>query len=165
MNSVETKGAELVGDYRPLPGWRVHGSLSYIDSQYKDDYFSFDSSGNLTVPVLVDGNQLPDQAEIIASASVSWEGENYSAALDGQFMDDRFADTRNTLLVQDYTVFNASVAYKGSPGTRFERHALPAGGLQPARQALHLVHQPEHQQRHPQAGLSARGLLRRLLRL
>lgn len=120
VNSVETKGVELVGDYRPIPGWRLYGSVSYIDSQYKDDYFSFDSNGNLTVLNQVDGNQLPDQAEIIASASVTWTGENFSAALDGQFMDDRYADTRNTLLVQDYTVFNASVSYKGSPGGRFE---------------------------------------------
>jgi iron complex outermembrane receptor protein len=120
VNNVETQGAEIVGDYRFLPGWRAHASVSYIDSKYKDDYFSFNSAGVQNVLVPVNGNKLPDQAEVIASASLNWEGNNFSAAVDGQFMGDRYADTRNTIKVQDYTVFNVSTAYKGSPDTKLD---------------------------------------------
>jgi iron complex outermembrane receptor protein len=121
VNSVETKGAEIVADWRPIPGWRFHTSVSYIDAQYKDDYYSFDSNGDQTVLVPVAGNKIPDQPEIIATASVNWQGQAFSASLDGQFMDDRYVDTRNTLTVQDYTVLNATVAYDGQEGTPFER--------------------------------------------
>lgn len=119
-NGVETSGAELMTEYRPAPGWRIQSSLSYVDSKFVENYFEFDGNGELTVLREVDGNTLPDQPEIIASASVSWTGENWAWALDGQYMDERFTNGANTSLVEDYSLLNASVTYTGPVGTRFE---------------------------------------------
>lgn len=123
-NGVETQGAELMGEYRPAPGWRLFTSLSYVDSRFVDDYYEFDSSGNLTVLREVDGNTLPDQPELIASASVNWSGMNWSWSVDAQYMDERFTNGANTSTVADYSLLNASVSYKGLPGDRFENARL-----------------------------------------
>lgn len=119
-NGVETRGAEVMGEYRPAPGWRLYTSLSYVDAKFVDDYYEFDSSGNLTVLRDVDGNTLPDQPEFIASASVNWTGMNWSWAIDGQYMDERFTNGANTSAVADYALLNASLSYKGLPGDNFD---------------------------------------------
>jgi len=116
-NGVETRGAELMGEYRPAPGWRLFSSLSYVDARFVDDYYEFDSNGELTVLRRVDGNTLPDQPELIGSASVNWTGANWSWSLDGQYMDERFTNGANTSSVKDYALMNASVSYQGLPGS------------------------------------------------
>lgn len=119
-NGVVTQGAELMGEYRPAPGWRLFTSVSYVDSKFSDDYYEFDSNGQLTVLRAVDGNNVPDQPELIASSSVNWTGLNWSASLDGQYMSKRWTNGANSSSVDPYTLINASIAYRGGPGERFE---------------------------------------------
>lgn len=128
VNSVETSGAEISSEWRPLPGIKFSTNLSYIESTYKGDYFAFDSAGNQTVLVPVDGNVLPDQPELVATVAGSWTGDNVTMGLDAMYMDSRMADTRNTFQVPDYYVLNGSVSYKGDPGTRFENTRFQLAG-------------------------------------
>ncbi|MFT3904773.1 MAG: TonB-dependent receptor [Steroidobacteraceae bacterium] len=120
VNNVSTKGMEASGEWHPIDHWKFTSSVSYIDAKYQDNYYAFDSSGAQTVLVAVDGNQLPDQAKWVGSMAASYSGTNISASLDGQYMGERYGDSKNTIVVPSYTIFNGSVGYKGSSGTRLE---------------------------------------------
>lgn len=128
VNNVETTGAEISTEWRPMPGLRFSSNVSYIDAKYKGDYYSFDSAGNQTILVPVDGNVLPDQPEMVATLSGTWEGDNITTSLDAQYMSTRQADTRNTITVPSYSVLNGSIGYRGDPGTRFENTRFQVSG-------------------------------------
>lgn len=122
VNGVNTYGMEFSGDWRPLPAWKFASSLSLSQSKYADDYYSFDSTtGEQNILVEVDGNYLPDQPKVQGKLTSYYQQGHWSANLGVEYMGARYGDTKNTIRVHPYSLWNGGVAYSGLPGEKLER--------------------------------------------
>lgn len=108
VGDVRTYGAEVSGLWRPAPGWKLGGSVSFNRSKFQDNYLN--SAGEL---VEVDGNDVPDQPRVAVSLNGGWEGQHFFANLDGKYTGTRYGDTQNNEEADSTFIANGSVGYRG----------------------------------------------------
>jgi iron complex outermembrane receptor protein len=146
VGGIDSQGAEASFDWRtPIKGFRLSGSFALQESTFTDNvpvsYSAFhddpsDPRSKFFVPVInADGSKTisleqdkgKDQGNtpfLTVNFDANYKWSQFDFGFGGQFYDKVFVNTLNTEELPSYTVYNASVTYRGRKGTRLEPFAL-----------------------------------------
>lgn len=100
VGSVESKGVELSGVWKPSRFYYFNANVTYNVAEFKDNYST----------LAIAGNRLPDNAEWLVQAGVTVEPFRWLVAnLSARYLSDRFTNFTNTQSTDGYTLLNAYV--------------------------------------------------------
>lgn len=123
VGDVETKGAELSGEWKPSREWKFSTSLSYNKSIFANDYYTFPDASSLerTLLVEVKDNEVPGQPKLTASFVGGYQGEHFFANIDAKYTGRRHNSIMNVPAHETggTTVFNGSVGWAGGNSGKF----------------------------------------------
>lgn len=113
VGKVTMKGAELELGQKINPNFSVYGSLTYTQSQMKDDI-----KVNATLTEATAGKQMPDTPKVMAALALSYKQGPLFGLLTAKHTGKAFSTLVNDQSMDAYTVWNLSTGYK-LPGTAF----------------------------------------------
>lgn len=108
-------GAQLAGNWSPLAGLTVFGSLSLDHNEFVDD-LPLLRGGVLAVA----GTQVPDVPLWSGNLGATWQRGAFSVSPVVRYMDSRYGDTAHTQQVGGYTTVDLTLRYQ---------HRIPRGTL------------------------------------
>jgi iron complex outermembrane recepter protein len=100
VGSVESKGIELSGVWKPSRLFYFNANVTYNVAEFKDNYSTLS----------IAGNRLPDNAEWLVQAGVTVEPLPWLVAnLSARYLSDRYTNFTNTQETKGYTLLNGYV--------------------------------------------------------
>jgi iron complex outermembrane receptor protein len=112
VGKVQTNGAEAGVSWTLDRSWNWLNSISYNDSQYKDD---FTSNGSV---VAVSGKQVVDSPKVMFKSELAFDNHVYFARIGANYIDKRYYTYLNDNSVDAYTLFNLSAGYRNIGGIK-----------------------------------------------
>ena len=113
VGNVNVKGLELEAGQKLNKNFSLYGSLSYTESQMKQD---LKVSGTLTEPTA--GKTMPDTPKWMSAVALSYKEGPWFGHLTAKYTGKSFATLVNDQQVKGYTVLNLAAGYK-FPSTGF----------------------------------------------
>ena len=106
------EGLELTAAWAPMPNLSFHGNAAFYHNRFGDFVAQKDS----TTTIDLTGNRLPAVPDRIYNVGGSYEPvDNVGFTLRFKYVDDRFADEDNILLLDGYPLFDASAYWSPGP--------------------------------------------------
>jgi iron complex outermembrane receptor protein len=109
------KGLELQLGTKPIKGWSVFGSATYIRSTILNN---LPTSASTTLPT--SGAAFPDTPLWMYGASLQYTSGPFVASLDGKYTGKRYTTLVNDEYLDAYTVWNFNTGYRFESGTFFK---------------------------------------------
>ena len=113
VGKVTMKGAEVEMGQKINPKFSVYGSLTFTQSQMKDDI-----KVNATLTEATAGKQMPDTPKVMAALALSYKEGPWFGLLTAKHTGKAFSTLVNDQSMDAYTVWNLSTGYK-LPSTAF----------------------------------------------
>jgi len=118
VGNVDLKGFELEAGHRLNRNFSLYGSLTYTDSQMKQN---LQLAAPPAAAEMTAGKQLPDTPKLMAAAAVGYRDGPWFGTLTAKHTGRAYATLVNDESMSAYTVFNLMVGYK-LPGNSFFRN-------------------------------------------
>ncbi|MBI3526162.1 MAG: TonB-dependent receptor [Betaproteobacteria bacterium] len=106
VGKVQTNGAEAGLSWSPVRNLNWVNSISYNNSQYKDNF----SSNGVLVPV--SGKQVVDAPKIMFKSELGYDNGVYFGRIGANYTDKRYYTYLNDNSVDSYTLWNLSAGYR-----------------------------------------------------
>jgi iron complex outermembrane receptor protein len=112
VGAQSSRGVEVRAQWQAARAFVLSGHLSYTDAQYDELY---ESSGTQTVSRA--GNTPANVPAWVAGVVLSWQpAPTLGLAVDGRYVDKRYANTANTIYDDAYTLLGLGVTWRPYPG-------------------------------------------------
>lgn len=112
VGSSRNRGFEAQLGTKPIGGWSVYGSTTYIRSTIGKDLATFAGTTAATLPT--SDKEFPDTPRWMLGASAQYSTGPYMAALSAKYVGKRYTTLMNDESLSGYTVVNVDAGYRFS---------------------------------------------------
>ncbi|AIT82261.1 TonB-dependent receptor domain-containing protein [Novosphingobium pentaromativorans] len=114
---IDSEGFELLANVTPFEGLNLYGAYTYIDAKYRSisDLDTGTTEDDATIAMLngLAGNRVAGIPRHMWVLSGSYTYGPVTAGLTGKYTGDRFADSGNSLVAQNYFLTDLNISVKG----------------------------------------------------
>lgn len=114
VGSVTLQGIDGQIGWSPMQGFSLYASVSYLNSEIKNDLLKGVDSDGKPVYIPTAGKMLFETPEWQYGLRAQYEVADFVIGLQGKHVGERFANDVNTEIASDYTVFDLDLRYAPS---------------------------------------------------
>ncbi|MNX38935.1 Fe(3+) dicitrate transport protein FecA precursor [compost metagenome] len=114
VGSVTLQGIDGQIGWAPVEGFSLYASVSFLDSEIKDDLLKGVDSNGDPVFIRTAGKMLFETPKWQYGLRAQYEISDFVFGLQGKYVGERFANDINTEVAPDYTVFDLDLRYTPS---------------------------------------------------
>lgn len=111
VGAVTIRGAELEVGTKPIGGFSLYGSGTFVDSRVRENIMVGVGGGGLR-PLPTEGKQMPDTPQVMFAGQVRYDSDNYFGEIQAKYTGKRYATMTNDESVGGYATADVIAGYR-----------------------------------------------------